>query len=233
MNPPSQALQQITAIKPAAKNPQRANIFLDQKYIFSLDLVQLAEFKLKVGQTLTPAQVKTYCQASEFSKLYQRTLEWVLMRPRSVRETHDYLTRKQHRRRAANHLAKTKNTQPIPDIPDQLVDQVIQRLLDKAYLDDLKFALFYIENRFLKKGISQKRLKLELIRKGITTNVIEQAFAASPRNDSAEITKIINKKRAQYDDTKLLQYLVRQGFDYETSRSALRETDSQNSAQNL
>ena len=63
--------------------------------------------------------------------------------------------------------------------------------------------------------------------------MIEQALAASSRNDSTEIAKIIIKKRSKYDDTKLLQYLVRQGFDYETSRNALRETDSQNSAQNL
>lgn len=243
MNLISQDSQQITAIKPAVKNPQRANIFLNQKYSFSLDLTQLVQFKLKVGQTLTPTQIATYQQASEFSKLYQRTLEWLLMRPRSIRETRDYLIKKQHRRRAANLLSVShqpenrrpakSSIRPIPEITDELIDQVIQRLIDKSYLDDLKFTNFYLENRLLKKGISQKRLKLELIKKGIVPSMIEQALAASSRNDSTEIAKIIIKKRSKYDDTKLLQYLVRQGFDYETSRNALRETDSQNSAQNL
>ena len=84
----------VTNIKQGVKNPNRANIFIDGKYSFSLDISQVVDFKLKIGQKITPEQLAELKQASEFGKLYHRTLEWVLMRPRSIRETKDYLAKK-------------------------------------------------------------------------------------------------------------------------------------------
>ena len=40
-----------------------------------------------------------------------------------------------------------------------------------------------------------------------------------------EIKKIIAKKRAKYDDEKLISYLCRQGFSFELAQSLVRETD--------
>ena len=85
---------QVTNIKQGIKNPNRANIFINDKFSFSLDISQIVDFKLKIGQILTLDQLQAYKSASEYGKLYQRTLEWVLVRPRSVRETRDYLIRK-------------------------------------------------------------------------------------------------------------------------------------------
>ena len=81
----------VTAIKPAVKNEHRVNVFINDKFDFSLDLAQVVDFKLKVGQTLSEKQLKACRTASEFGKLYQRTLEWVLTRPHSVKETRDHL----------------------------------------------------------------------------------------------------------------------------------------------
>ena len=62
---------EVTAIRPAVKNDHRANIFLDGKFAFSLDIAQLAELKLKVGQILDEAQLAELKRASNFGKLYQ------------------------------------------------------------------------------------------------------------------------------------------------------------------
>ena len=105
----------------------------------------------------------------------------------------------------------------------KLSDTIISRLISKKYLDDSKFAEYYVENRFVKKGISRKRLKMELIKKGITNDIIEQVL--DKRSDETEIKKIIAKKRAKYDDDKLISYLVRQGFSYQLAQSLVRETD--------
>lgn len=201
----------VSDIKQAVKNPNRANIFLDGKYSFSLDISQLAEFKLKIGQTITAEQLAIYKHASDFGKLYQRTLEWALTRPRSIKETRDYLVRR------ANSASRSS------------INDIIEKLLKKGYLDDRKFAEYYIENRFIKKGISRKRLTLELTKKGIAKPLIDELLAQNLRTDEQEIQKIIAKKRAKYDDQKLIQYLIRQGFDYELSKNSVLETDSQNS----
>lgn len=206
---------EITAIKPAVKNEHRANIFLDGKFSFSLDLTQLADAKLKVGQTLQPDQLIELKQLSNFGKLYQRTLEWVLTRPRSVQETKDYLIRK-------------KFQKPEYEITDSAITAVLEKLQAKNYLNDVNFTTYYIENRFQKKGISQKRLRQELLKKGITDNLINQALAASPRDELTEIKKVIAKKRrlkTYQDDAKLIQYLLRQGFDFSLVQTAVHETD--------
>ncbi len=197
----------ITDIKQGVKNQNRANIFIDGKYSFSLDIAQLVDFKLKIGQEITEAELAEYQQASAFGKLYQRALEWVLVRPRSVRETHDYL------------LRKLKEN-------DSTISDILETLTKKHYLNDYAFAKYYAENRFTKKGISKKRLKMELMKKGVSSAIIEQVLSSNLRNDEEEIKKVIAKKRNKYDDVKLIQYLVRQGFDFELARNLVQTSET-------
>lgn len=199
----------VTALKAAVRDEKRVNVFLEDEFYCSLDVAQVVDFKLKVGQVLSEEEATRLRRASNFGKLYQRTLEWVLMRPRSVRETYDYLRRK-------------KFEKPEYEITDEDIEGVVKRLIEKKYLDDRKFANYYIENRFVKKGVARKRLVMELRRKGIGEDLIETAFSDVGRDDVAEIKKIIARKRGRYDtDEKLISYLVRQGFDFELARSSV------------
>lgn len=229
----------ITNIKQAVKNENRVNVYVDGKYSFSLDIAQLVDFKIKVGQEISESDLKEFKQASEFGKLYQRTLEWVLTRPHSIRETKDYLYRKiRNSSSVALRAARPSLTtsEEHSDFPNKetmsgFSDAIIERLIQKGYLDDLKFAEYYVENRFVKKGISKKRLQMELMKKGVSREIIEQVLEVSSRNDEEEIMKMIAKKRNKYDDEKLIQYLCRQGFHFETVRNLVQTygTDSQNS----
>ena len=207
----------ISDIKQAVKNQNRANVFVDGKYSFSLDISQVVDFKLKIGQKITEEQLLEYKKASELGKLYQRTLEWVLIRPRSERETRDYL-----RKKLKSSFSEGSSQGACPSLTSseesfKLLNDIISRLQSRGYLDDTKFAEYYVENRFVKKGISQKRLRMELIKKGITKDTIDTVIDS--RNDEEEILKIIAKKRSKYDDDKLIQYLCRQGFSYQLAQS--------------
>ena len=84
-------IYEITDIRQAVKNENRVNIFVNKKYSFSLDVTQLVDLKLKVGAKISEEELAEYKKLSEFGKLYQRTLEWVLVRPRSEKETFDTL----------------------------------------------------------------------------------------------------------------------------------------------
>ncbi len=230
----------VTALKPAVRNEHRVNVFVDDEYSFSLDLAQVVDLKLKVGQRVDAEQIAEYKQLSEFGKLYQSTLEWVLTRPHSERELRDYLRRKQLRRAAENRRRASRRQylkehpenkrerealKTLPEFDDQAIAKVIEMLLKKGYVDDQKFAEYYVENRMVKKGISRRRLEQELFKKGISTPVIQQVLADSKRSDTDEIKKIIQKKRAKYSDDQLIQYLTRQGFDYQTVKNLVCETD--------
>lgn len=236
----------ITAIKPAIKAENRVNIYINDKYDFSLEISQVVDLHIKVGNHLTVRELNDYRHASEFGKLYQHTLEYVLASPHSIKETRDHLENRRARRTILNRQAvknrtrskedQTKfklRTKELPLYTDQDINSVIDRLVKKGYLDDQKFATYYIENRYIKKGISKKRLANELKKKGIDSDLIQKSLISSNRSDSEEIQKIIAKKRYKYDANKLIAYLVRQGFDYQQSKDAVLEMDSQNSAQTL
>lgn len=223
----------ITELKQGVKNPNRVNVFVDGKFSFSLDVAQVVEYKLKVGLALTAERLDELKKASDYGKLYQRTLEWVLVRPRSVRETRDYLVRKL-RKSSSDALVPARRygrdfARPLlvsrgwsSEDTSELSNRIISRLLDKGYLDDRKFAEWYVENRFTVKGVSKKRLKMELMKKGVASEIIGEVLDG--RDDEEEILKMIAKKRAKYDDEKLLAYLCRQGFSYDLARKAIEDS---------
>lgn len=228
----SQRLQ-VTNLKQGIKNPNRVNVFINSKYEFSLDLTQVVDFKLKVGSIISEEELLEYKKASEFGKLYQRALEWVLLRPRSEKELSDYLYKKlrtsisetlgsarRYGRAGAHSLPVGRESSSI-DVSEFSL-RIIERLKSHGYIDDFKFAEWYVENRFVKKGVSQKRLKMELLKKGISKDVIEEVLRDSGRSDEEEILKIIAKKRAKYDDEKLTQYLCRQGFAWQLASELVR-----------
>ena len=110
---------------------------------------------------------------------------------------------------------------PKEDI-SELSREVLSRLVSRGYVDDRKFAEFWAENRFVKKGVSRKRLKMELQKKGIKREIIDEVLDG--RDDEAELRKMIARKRAKYtDDEKLMAYLVRQGFSYDLARKLVQE----------
>ena len=190
----------ITGLKQGVKNPNRVNVFVDGKYALSLDLTQVVDLGVKIGRVLSADELDELKRASEFGKLYQRALEWALVRPRSERELYDYLYKKIYEKK----------------IDKNYINNIINRLKDKKYVNDRIFAGWYVENRFVKKGISRKRLRLELTKKGVAREIVDEVLDG--RNDEEEISKIIAKKRDKYDDEKLIQYLCRQGFPYELVR---------------
>ena len=200
----------ITNIKAAVRNENRVNIFINGEFSFSLDISQLIDYKLKIGESLSEEKIAEIKRASTFGKVYARTLEWVLTRPRSIKETQDYLKLK---------IYKNK----IEDFTDEDINEIIKKLVNKKYLDDEKFAEYYVENKNIKKGISDKKLKYELRKKGINDEIIKRTLEKSERNPEEEIKKIILKKGNKYSPEKLFNYIVRQGFSYELAKKEVEE----------
>ena len=195
----------ITDLKQGIKNPNRVNVFVNEKFAFSLDVAQVVDYKLKIGLVVSNEQLAEYKKASEFGKLYQRALEWALMRPRSEREIYDYLYKKVYEKK----------------LDKNYINLIIERLKEKKYVDDRIFVKYYVENRLVKKGISRKRLEMELAKKGVAREIIDEMI--NGRNDEEEIDKLIARKRDKYDDDKLISYLRRQGFSYQLAQSRVRE----------
>ncbi|HXH26369.1 MAG TPA: RecX family transcriptional regulator [Candidatus Acidoferrum sp.] len=196
----------LTAIKAQTKNPNRVSVFVDGKYAFSLGQGQLLEARLHVGLEIDQARLAELKKLSDFGKLHDRILRYVLLRPHAEREVLDYCRRKQF------------------DMP--ACRQIIETFTRLGYINDAAFAKLWVESRQLGKAMSKRALKLELKRKGISDELITQALSEKAYDEIDALRSLIAKKqrltRFKNDPQKLLQYLARQGFGFDDIKEALR-----------
>lgn len=212
----------ITDITTQVNNKGRVSVSVDGKYRFSLDIFQVGELGIKIGKEYSEEELSELETESQFGKLYARALEYCLMRPHSSREVRDYLWRKTRDTKTRNR--RTGEIQTRSGVSHELTDRVYSRLADKGYIDDDKFTRWWVNNRNLTKGTSQRKLQAELRAKGVEGSTIERHLAESNRDDTTELQKIIAKKQARYpDEQKFIQYLARQGFSYDDIKQALSE----------
>ena len=211
------AAHRITDIREAVRDKNRVNIYIDDKFFCSLDIAQVVDLHVKIGRTLDADGLDELKRASDFSKFYNRALEFTLMRPHSSKEVRDYLKRKTLDRKVRVKNRKTNEYKTVlkPGYDQSLVEPVFKRLEERGYIDDRRFAELWLENRNITKGSSLKKLRLELAQKGVAQSIIEEVFASSDRDELAELRKMIARKAKKYpDEQKLIQYLLRQGFNY-------------------
>jgi regulatory protein len=104
--------------------------------------------------------------------------------------------------------------------PESTITQTIQHFRDLKLVDDRLFARQWISSR-LKKPFGLARIRLELKKKGIDPDLIEQALSEATENyDELEIVTALAKHRAskypKTDPEKIPQrvygYLLRRGF---------------------
>lgn len=211
----------ITAIGAQVRNPDRVNVSVDGKFRFSLDIFQLTEHGVRVGKEYSEEELAVLESESSYGKLYTKSLEYCMLRPHSSREMRDYLWRKT---RETKYKSRSGELKTRPGVAQEIATRVYDRLVEKGYIDDEKFARWWVENRNLRKGTSRRKLQAELQAKGVASAVIAAMLEDSSRNDENELAKIIAKKRVKYpDEQKLIAYLARQGFRYDDIKSALQE----------
>lgn len=202
----------ITAIKAQIKNTERVSVYLDGKYSFSLTQNQLLELRIHSGMELTEQELEDLKKASDYGKLLERSMNYVMIRPRSIRELRDYLWRKK--------------------ADPEMAEKIITKLETRGYLGDASFARSWVRARQLTKPVSKRRLTAELMQKGVSSELIKAALGDNETEDAydetAALRSIITKKRKQaryQDEQKLMQYLARQGFGYDLIRSTLAENN--------
>lgn len=200
---------QVTKISQQQKRRDRYSIYVDDKYAFSLSETALLDSKLVRGQELTNEQIVGYKQTSADDKLYNRALNYVALRPRSVWEVQFYLKRK--------------------DCPAPLAEQITNKLVSIGLLDDQKFAESFVHDRRLLRSASVRKITLELRKKRVPDAVIGQAVARDDSDELALLRQLVAKKQQQSkyrdDKLKLMQYLARQGFNYSDIKTVLESTD--------
>lgn len=113
-----------------------------------------------------------------------------------------------------------------------LIETVLDELEDKNYLNDYEFALSFASDKQKFKHFGSFRIKNELIKKRVNKEIIEKVITEifPEGNDIEEAVyhlnkKIKNKNTEELNDKKvrdkLIAFLIRKGFDFETVKTAL------------
>jgi regulatory protein len=195
----------ITNIKQQVKRSDRYSIYVDGKYCFSFGETELLNSGLHINRELSGEELEGLKDTAAADKAYDRALNYISLRRRSEWEIRDYLKRK--------------------DSPPTLVNLIVNKLSISGYVDDVKFAEAWVRNRRLLKATSQRRLSQELHAKRVNDEIVRQVLAKDETDETEVLTELIAKKRKQtkyQDNLKLMQYLARQGYNYDDIKSALK-----------
>ena len=219
----------ITKLSASARRQNRVNVFVDGTFFCSLTVNQVVDLGLSVGQTLDAAEKSRLKTESIVGRLYTKALSYIAVRLRSEKEIRDYLVR---RLRSLRKASKSKEQVPLDtgsenwsELGDDAVDLTVNRLIRVGLINDEKFARAWAETRKKNKGISKRRLELELRTKGISNDLIVTALENSCRNDIEEIRKIVLRKKSKWSKDKMANYLAQAGFDFDDIQSVLCEDE--------
>lgn len=191
----------ITALTRQKRNPNRINVYLDDEFAFGL--AAITAVSLRIGQTLTTAQIDSLQAADQEEKAKNVAIGFIEYRPRSRSETRQHLRKKEY--------------------PEAVVERVLERLEAVELLNDRKFAQYWVEQRETFKPRSKMALQQELRQKGIARDIIEEAVAQV--DELAAASKAAQAKANRWHSLpwqefkkKLGGYLQRRGFSYTVIR---------------
>ena len=110
--------------------------------------------------------------------------------------------------------------------PNDLVDEAVEYVKSYHYIDDRRYAENYI--RYRQESKSRILLKNELLRKGISSQIIDEAMEAEYQMDPRTLIDQWLKKKgyssSEQDsekERKIGQFLLRKGFSWEDIRSCM------------
>lgn len=204
----------ITALKAQKRNPERVNVYLDGEFAFGLARIVAAW--LQVGLQISDEKIAQLKAEDEREVAYQRALNYLSYRPRSVAEVRTNLL---------SH-----------DVPEETVAYALERLGRAGLVDDARFAQAWVENRNEMRPRGRRALAYELRSKGISDELIDQALETLDEDQlayQAAARQASKWNHLEWFDfrNKMYAYLTRRGFAYSAASEATARawSETQNS----
>lgn len=203
----------ITRLVQGKKNPNRVNIYLDDSFAFALSIDEVAKNNLRKGLELSQKVIDQLRDTDQSDYVYSKILNFLSFRPRTAKEVRDRL--KQYE---------------VKDVDKQ--DQVISRLKDKGYLDDVAFARWFIESRNTHRPRSPRMLAQELMQKGVGREDISSVIGET-NSEEISICMILDKKLGiprpleALEKQKISAYLGRLGYAWEKIKQVVKTWESE------
>jgi regulatory protein len=189
----------ITQLQAQKKNNERVNLFVDGVFFCGLGIDDVVKNNIVVNMSVTEEFLSNLlCQSGE-NDMYNKTLMYILKRPRTENEIKRYLSTKKH-------------------ISPDMTTRIIDRLKTQSYINDEAYARMFTAQKHLRASV--RAIKQKLRQKGIRVDLIDQSTAEI--GDQDELCKTLaekymrNRENIQLNQQKLYRFLVLKGFNYDT-----------------
>ena len=190
-------MKKITALEVQRNNPNRVNVHLDGEFAFGLARIVAAW--LRVGQQISEEKIKQLIAEDARERAYQQSMLFLSYRARSESEI---------RRNLRKH-----------EIPEEVIEQTLERLRQDGLANDDQFAQAWVENRATFRPRSRRMMAMELKQKGLADEAIQSAIQNV--DDEASAYEAAKKRAARFKGLewndfrkKLSEFLARRGYSY-------------------
>ena len=205
---------EITKVQALTK--QKYRIFLDGESAFAVYKGELSRYHLEEGAVLPP-------------EVYEELVNRVLKKRATLRAMHIL-------ERTDKTEAQLRRKLEESEYPKEAVESAIAYVTSYGYLDDRRYAEHYIE--WKKQGKGKARLKMKLVQKGISREIIEEVLESTDFGETREmIRQIILKKRKtdipmnEKEKQRLYGFLMRKGFSSSDILAVMREEEWRNNTE--
>lgn len=193
----------VTKIAKIGKEDKFA-IFIDGTLRLILSGQSVLDHEIMVGQTITDSKISQLSDLANLDQLYLKALKYLSIRLKSEGEIKQYLKRK------GASLDQQKN--------------IITRLKKMDLINDQRFAEAFIHDKLMVSPSSRRKIFYELKKKYIAEDIINSSLKNEQLSDEESLNRLIAIKRRQskyQDNLVLMQYLVRNGFNYSDVKKAI------------
>jgi regulatory protein len=201
----------ITRLVAQKKNPDRVSVFVDGAFAFGIYKDLVLEFGLKKGREISVEEAETILKADALLIARSRALKYLAHKPR---------TRDEVRKKLRDSGLEAES-----------IERVLDRIAAMGLLDDAAYAHDYVKSRINSRGYGPERIRRELIRRGVDSDLVEEALREELEGyDLLEVARSQANRRWEVlkrepDPLKrrrrLAGYLQRRGFDYDVVRSVV------------
>jgi len=208
-------MPQITGLEPQ-KRRGRLNVFVDGQFVIGVGETVAADLGLRVGREITPDKLREVAGAEEVHKATEAALVLLEVRARARREIETRLAQKGYE--------------------EGVIAQVLEKLTRLELLDDAQFAAQWVEAKTRAGGsrpVGRRRLSSELFGKGVAKEQIAEAVEKVTNDDELVLARAAAGKKVravptdrealQAERRKLMGFLQRRGFGWETVKQVTRE----------
>ncbi|MDP4093314.1 MAG: regulatory protein RecX [Bacillota bacterium] len=191
----------ITSVERNNRIKNSLMVYVDDKFSFSIDEEDYLTMNLYEMKDITEEQINHIKYEYNYKKAKSKAVGFLSLRLRSEKEV----------------LVKLKNE----GFSDETSYKVIEELKSLGYLNDKLYAQKYIYDRCKLKPESRKLLIIELQKKGISNDIINEVAEDIEIDDYTVAEGLVRKKFGKYDlrDEKIVRrvysFLHHRGYEFE------------------